>query len=369
MKLAIVCDDLIQNGGAEKVFLDVLELYPNAVVYSSVISKKWQRKLDSLGVYYRTSFIQKLPFATKLYRFYSVLYFHVLAFESFRFDQFDMVLSMSSRYAHLIFTKPQTKHVCYMHSVGRMFWETSDYFNSEFWKRFLWVIKPFLFFIRQTDYIAAQRVDSFIANSLVTKNRINKYYHRDSVLLNPSIDTGAFKSKSSIEIKEYYLVVSRLVSWKRFDIVIEAFKQSKLPLKVIGSGSDLNRLKILSKGCKNIEFLGHIPDEEKLQMLSECKALIFPQYEDFGITPIECMASGKPVIAYGSGGVKETVIPSKTGTFFNEQTKESLLNALNEFDSIQFISHNCFTQALKFDKKVFKNKLKNLLDDVYLSNN
>lgn len=367
MRLAIVCDDLIQNGGAEKVFLDVLEMYPHATVYSSVISKQWRKRLDSLGVSYVTSFLQKLPFSTLLYRFYSVLYFHVLAFESFNFDKFDVVLSMSSRYAHMIFTKPQTKHVCYMHSIGRMFWETNEYFSSESWKRLLFVINPFLFFVRQTDYVAAQRVDLFLANSKVTKNRIRKYYHRDSVLLNPSVDTARFKNiTKDPTLGNFFLVVSRLTAWKKIDIVVKAFEKTGLPLKISGTGPALLKLKSLSKPDSNIEFLGHVSNERRDVLMASCQALIFPQYEDFGIVPLECMASGRPVIAYGSGGVTETVIDGKTGVFFEEQTVDSLVKTLEKFDPNQFILHNCFTQAYKFDRTNFKRKLEKLLNNVYL---
>lgn len=381
MKLAIVCDDLIQKGGAENVFLDVLSLYPSGIVYTSIISKQWKKKLDDLGVTYKTSFIQHLPFASKLYRFYSILYLHVLAFESFKFDGFDVVLSMSSRYAHFIYTKPEVKHICYMHSVGRMFWETTDYFKSEFWKKFISIIYPFLFFIRLTDFIAAQRVDLFIANSIVTRNRIKKYYKRDALILNPSVDVSVFEKYSkqlekSKKIDNYFLVLSRLVSWKRIDIVVKAFnilsknnKDFNYKLKIAGTGSDLFRLKNLALGNSNIEILGHVSDQERIALLVNCKALINPQYEDFGITPVECMASGKPVIAYGKGGVLESIMPNKTGLFFYDQNVKSLVSVLETFDQYKFISDNCYTQARKFDITVFKTKLKTIINDVYLRSN
>lgn len=361
MKIAIVCDDLIQWGGAERVFLDVLNIYPNATVYTSVISDLWIKKLNDLNVKFRVSFLQKLPYVNKLYRFYSILYLHILAFESFDFSNFDLVISMSSRYSHFVITKPTTKHICYMHSPARMFWNTSDYFDKEFWKKFLFIINPFLFFARIADYVAAQRVDNFVSNSIVTKRRIKKYYHRDSEVINPCIDVSEFKS---FDVSDYFLVISRLAPWKRIDIVVEAFVNSKRKLKIIGSGPDLTRLKKIANGAKNIEFLTNVDDSEKKDYLSNCRALIHPQYEDFGLVPLEAMASGKPVIAYKKGGVIETIIENKTGLFFSEQTSKSLNETLAKFDNINIKSEDCFKQACKFDKKIFKNKLIALVNAV-----
>jgi len=367
MKMAIVCDDLIQHGGAEEVFLDVISQYPKAIVYTSCTSRDWKNILNKKGIEYRVSFLQKFPFVSKLYRFYSILYLHVLAFESFDFSEFDLVLSLSSRYAHLIITKPSTKHVCYMHSPARMIWSTREYFSKEVWKIFLFLIYPFLFFSLLTDYVAAQRVDIFITNSEVTKKRVKKYYGKDAVVLNPGVDISRFKVTDNVG--DYFLIIGRLLPWKRNDLVIEAVPELGLKLKIIGKGSDMFRLKILAKSNPNIEFLGYLSDPERNEYLSRCKALVYPQYEDFGIVPLECMASGRPVIAYGKGGVLETVINKKTGMFFEEQNVDSVINTLKTFDQIEFIAQNCITQAVAFDKKVFKSKLERLLSNVYLGNN
>ena len=368
MKMAIVCDDLIQWGGAEKVFLDVIKIYPGAVVFTSVISDKWKQKLQSLNVKYQISFLQKFPFVTKLYRFYSLFYLHVLAFESFDFSKFDTILSLSSRYAHFVITKPRTRHICYMHSPARMFWNTQDYFESEFWKKFLFLINPFLFFVRMNDYIAAQKVDVFIANSKVTQRRIKKYYKRDSVIINPCIDVNDFKV--SAKISDYFLMIGRMLPWKKFDLVIKAVnklnqneKNNKFKLKIIGNGADYNRLISIAKKNKHIEFLGPLNDMDKATYLSSCKALIYPQCEDFGIVPLECMASGRPVIAYGKGGVLETVT-TKTGIFFENQTIESLYDVLKKYDHFSLNPEDCILHARKFDKNDFKSKLVKLLNDV-----
>jgi len=365
--MAIVCDDLIQQGGAEEVFLDVISCYPKAIVYTSYISDYWKNILKDRNIEYRTSFLQKFPLVSKLYRFYSILYLHVLAFEGFEFSSFDLVLSLSSRYAHLVFTKPTTKHVCYMHSPARMFWNTKDYFGKEFWNLFLPLIYPFLFFSRMTDYIAAQRVDLFLVNSRVTQKRVKRYYHKESIVLNPSIEISNFHI--SKDIGDYFFIVSRLTPWKRIDLVIEAVNKLGLKLKISGYGSDLPRLKYLARNNPNIEFLGRVSDEEKYKFLSKCKALIYPQKEDFGIVPLECMASGRPVIAYGAGGALETVIPGETGLFFSEQSVESLMSTFNKYDDIKFISDTCVDRARQFDKKLFKSKLEKLLNDVYLKSN
>ncbi len=373
MKLAIVCDDLIQFGGAEKVVKLVSEIFPDAPVYTSVASKRWLEKYKKSGVDVYTSFLQKFPFAVKLNRVYSVFLLHILAFESFDFSEFDVVISLSSRYSHFIVTKPSTLHICYCHSPGRMFWESADYFENESFGG-SYILKNLAAFflqlplslIRIMDYCAAQRVDHFISNSVVTKNRINKYYGRESVLINPFADI----KKSDAALAEqststpYYLVITRLVAWKHVDIAIQACEELGLKLIIVGEGSDTERLKNISG--KNTTFLGHVSEHEKSRLIENCLALINTQSEDFGIVPVEAMSLGKPVIAYRSGGALETVIAGETGEFFDKQTSSSLMQVLKNFEPEKYNSLKCQRHASKFSSKVFTEKFVTFVNSVYL---
>ncbi|MFC1700197.1 glycosyltransferase [Patescibacteria group bacterium] len=363
MKLAIVCDDLIQYGGAEKVFEAVAEIFPEAPIYTSVASKKWLKKLKGRKVI--TSFFQKFPFSVKLNRYYSPFFLHTLAFESFNFSEFDIVLSLSSRYAHHIVTKPQTKHICYMHSPGRMFWESHDYFENETYgilrpikKLAPWFLKYPLSFLRALDFNKAQKVDKFIANSEVTKARIRKYFNRESEIINPFANLDLF-FQFQLKQGDYYLVLTRLSPWKRVDIAVEACSNLNLPLKIIGDGPDRRRLE--SMAGPSCEFLGYIDDEEKAEVISNCRAVIITQKEDFGIVPLEAMACGKSVLAYKDGGSTETVLDGLTGRFFDEQTSESLEKVLKIFNERNYDSNECKNRAKEFSKEKFQEKLKNII--------
>lgn len=365
MKLALVCDDLIQNGGAEKVLEELSDIFPDAPIYTSVASGDWLKKFEEKGREVKTSFLQKFPFSVKLNRYYSPFLLHILAFECFDFSDFDVVLSTSSRYAHFIVTKPETKHICYMHSPGRMFWEPFDYFEKENFG----VLKPLksifdkilklpLLYIKLVDYNASKRVDVFIGNSTASRKRIKKYYGIDAKVIYPGVD---FRKFSNIvpENGDYFLVITRLASWKKVDLAIEACEELKVKLKIIGEGPDLNRLKSISGDF--VEFLGYVSEEEKTEVIRKCKAVIITQKEDFGLVPLEAMACGKPVIAFKKGGATETVVQGKTGEFFEEQTSFSLKNLLSEFDSKKYFPNDCKNRAQDFDKKIFEEEFRRLI--------
>jgi glycosyltransferase involved in cell wall biosynthesis len=367
MKIAIVCDDLIQFGGQERLVEAVLEIWPDAPVFAPVISKKWQKVLQNKKIKYYASFLQRFPFAEKLYRFYSVFLLHILAFESFDFNNYDVVISISSRFSHHIITRPTTKHICYMNTPGRMFWEQRDYFEEESirgkgFKRALFdtFLSFPINFIRMLDYIAAQRVDYFIANSKTSQARIKKYYGRESRIIYPFVDLDRFKNVlKDAAISNYFLVVTRLAPWKRVDIAIEACKNLGLNLKVVGTGPALSEFK--TKTASNIEILGFVSDSKVASLYANCIAFINTQYEDFGITPLEAMACGKPVIAYGRGGVLETVKDDITGEFFKEQTVQDLISVLESFDRKKYSEEDCRIQAEKFSKQRFVEDLKSFV--------
>jgi len=362
MNLAIVCDDLIQFGGAERIVEEFSDMFPEAPIYTSVASKAWLQKYQKKGRVVKTSFLQKFPLAVKLNRYYAPFFLQELGFESFDFSIFDVVLSSSTRFAHHIITRPTTKHICYMHSPGRMFWEPQEYFENEnfgFLKPLKNLATTFLkiplLYIRILDYSAAKKVDNFIANSIFTQKKIKKYYNRDSDIVYPYIDNKSFKGVKSTE-GNYFLVVTRLLSWKKVDIAIEACKKLDVKLKIMGEGPDEQRLKSISDD--HIEFLGYLGDREKMKIMEECRALIVTQKEDFGIAPLEVMACGKPVIAYKAGGVLESVIDGVTGEFFQEQSAKSLEEVLQYFDSEKYLFSDCKKRAQGFDVETFRQRIR-----------
>jgi glycosyltransferase involved in cell wall biosynthesis len=283
MRIAIVCDDLIQFGGAEKLVMAVSEIWPDAPIYTSVISEKWKEICIKKRIEVRTSFMQKLPAVEKLNRYYSPFFLHCLAFESFNLNDFEIVLSISSRFSHGAITQPQTKHICYMNSPGRMFWESDSYFEKESYgilKLIKFLARPFLSLslsiLKLWDYTASHRVNYFIANSKTPQARIKKYYGIEAPIIYPFVD---MTNKPSSGQGDYFLTISRLQSWKRLDIVVNACSKLNLSLKIIGDGPDMQNLKNIAGS--SVEFLGYVDDKKKNELLGECKALIQAQKEDF----------------------------------------------------------------------------------------
>lgn len=372
MRLAIVHDDFIQHGGAERLVLALLSLYPSATLYTSYMSKEWQKVLSTEGIKVNTSFMQYLPAKRKLNKLYACFGFYSLAFESFIFDDFDVVISVSARFAHGIITKPETYHISYVNSPPRMFWEFHDYFENFkiassklITKASLAFLKVLSSYYRTCDYVASQRSDKVLANSKTPQSKIQKYYGRDCEIVYPFVDTKLYEGVKLIK-EDFYLVVSRLVSWKKVDQAITACIQTGDRLKVIGTGEQLTAYRKMAEGHSNIEILGYVDEKTKLTLLASCKALINTQCEDFGIVPLEAMACGKPVIAYGKGGVLETVIPGKTGVFYTEQTVNALTETLKSFDADAYLMTDCIYQARKFSLEVFAEKIQKSINSVYL---
>jgi len=375
MKIAIVCDDLTQFGGAERVMLAVSDMWPDAPVYTCFASDKWASIFREKGRKLKTSFMQKIPFAEKLDRYLFPFFFHAVAYQSFDFSEYDLVFSLSSRFAHLVITKPGTKHICYMHSPGRMFWEPFEYFQREsFWGLSLlkFLSKYFLAvplsIMRVLDFTSAQRVDHFIANSLSSKKRIKKYYKKDAEIIYPfpSFDLRSVKNSGSLEEiekltarKDYFFLITRLAPWKKIDVAIDSCEKLKMKLMISGDGPDFSRLKNLAGEFTTL--LGHANDNEKAILYKNCRALIVTQQEDFGMVAVEALAFGKPIIAFGKGGVLEIVQPGKTGEFFYEQTSASLQSVLEKFDSAKYNPQDCMESVKKFSRELFKEKVENMV--------
>ncbi len=335
MKVALVHDHLAQDGGAEKVLQVLASMYPDAPIYTLLCEANNVRQ-NYPGKRIETSIIQRLPGGVKHYQWY--LAFMPMAVEFFDLGEYDLVLSDTSSFAKGVITSPHTLHVCYCHTPTRYLWsDTHQYINElKYNKWFKKIISLVLNRIRIWDRLAADRVDLFIANSKTVQKRITKYYRRDSVVIYPPVETEHFSVASIDPMKQeapYFLVGCRLAPYKRVDITIEAFKSlgAEYRLKVFGDGVDLNRLQKLAGEANNIEFVGRVTDETKAELYQNCLAFINPQEEDFGITPVEAMASGRPVIAYQRGGATETIKEGETGLFFDQQTPAAIAEIVHKF--------------------------------------
>ena len=360
MKVALVHDFLNQVGGAERVLQIFHEIFPRAPVYT-ITYDHTETRGEFRDMDIKTSFIQRLPFGIKQYKWY--LSMMPAAIEQFDFSNYDIVLSDCSAFSKGVIVRPETLHISYIHSPTRYLWNDTHSYTEEIKQPGM--IKKMLPLvlnkIRTWDHLAAQRVDKMVANSKTVAERIRKYYNRESDIIYPPVETS--KYSISGEVADYFLIVSRLRPYKRVDLVVEAFNALRLPLKVIGAGEELERLKKMSND--NIEFLGPVSDKEKAKYLSKCRAFIHPQEEDFGITALEAMASGRPVIAYKKGGAVETVIPNKTGILFEDQTPWNLVDAVRDFDYKQYDPEEIRKHALDFDIKLFKDRIERYIFDNY----
>ena len=307
------------------------------------------------------SFIPKMPFARRKFRWYLPLM--VPATEGYNLNNFDVVLSDSSGLAKGVITGPKSLHVCYCHTPTRYLWSDHNQIIDKLERnrligRFSQLYRSYL---RIWDRQAADRVDKFIANSRYVAKRIKKYYHRDSVVIHPPVDISRFKI--SDDIQNYYLIISRLRPYKKVDLAIQAFNKLGLPLYIIGSGEEEARLKEMAG--PHIKFLGNVSDEEAVKYLSHCKAFIHPQEEDFGITPVEAMASGRPVIAYGVGGALETVKPGVSGVHFDEQSWEALADTVIHFKLKDFEPDRVREHAKQFDVTHFKQRIREYINSAW----
>lgn len=368
MKVALIHDHLAQDGGAEKVLKVLAEMFPEAVIYT-LLSDKLKTDKYLKGRRIDTSIIQRLPGGIKHYRWY--LPFMPLAVEFFDLHTYDLVISDTSSFAKGVITLPNVPHICYCHTPTRYLWsDTHSYINELKYNKFVKkIISLLLSNLRMWDFSAAARVDYFIANSKTVAKRIKKYYRRESDVIYPPIETSHFfisDLKTQAPEENYFLAGCRLVPYKRIDIVIEAFKilGDKYRLKIFGDGVDLERLKEIVGEATNIDFLGRVSEDEKAVLFSRAQAFINPQEEDFGITPVESLASGRPVIAYRKGGVTETVEEAKSGLFFDEQTGGAIAEVVKKFKSEDFNSEEIKLYSEKFSVERFKEEINSFIAEV-----
>ncbi len=364
-KVALVHDWLTGMRGGEKCLEVLCELFPEATIYT-LLHKKGSVSETISRMKIKTSFIQNLPFASSHYQKYLPLF--PTAIEQFDLTGFDLVISSSHCVAKGVITSPETCHICYCFTPMRYAWEMYyTYFSHNSVSPLIrWSIPFFMNYLRTWDEKSADRVDRFVAISENVRRRIKKHYRRDADVIYPPVDTEHFDL--SRKEGEYYLVISALVPYKRIDLAVLAFNELNLPLVVIGEGSE--KKKLMKIGKKDVKFLDWQTHSELKKHYAKCKALIFPGEEDFGIVPVEAQACGKPVLAFGKGGVTESVKgaypdqqidSSHTGVFFYPQTKEALIKAVQRFESTRFDPERIRENALRFDKKVFKEKIKEFI--------
>jgi glycosyltransferase involved in cell wall biosynthesis len=354
-RIAITHHWLTSSGGAEKVLYELHRLFPDAPIYTTAYNKKKFPELADADI--RTTFLDKVPFLKYKHQFFPV--FLGLPFKTLDMSQYDIVISSCAAEAKYVKTGPKTLHICYCHTPVRYYW--SDYEwrlkNMPFGK-LNWLAKfvyPALIrTLRHYDYQAAQNVDLFVANSQHIKRRIAQYYDRDSTVIYPGITLPAPRNTKPVR-QDYYLIVGRQVASKRLDIAVEAFNILGLPLKVAGVGEELLRQRPLAHD--NIEFLGRVSDAQRDTLMAQAKAFIFPPEEDFGMVPLESMAAGTPVIAYNSGGAPEYVTDGETGVLFNDQTPESLVEAVHRFEKMVFDPQQLKARAQDFDVANFRTNI------------
>lgn len=367
MKVALIHDFLIQNGGAEAVLKIFAQMFSDAPIFTLVYDEK---KMDP---YFRDkkiipSFIQKIPFGKKKYQWFLPLM--PLAIEQLNLMDYDLIISSSSAFANAVITNPDSMHICYCHTPTRYLWTDSyEYVRDLKYNILVKKIIPFtLHKIRMWDRIAAERPNYILANSKCVQKRIKRYYNRDSDIIYPPVEISKFSIADNIEIdkrKGYFLIGGRLVAYKRFDMVVKAFNKLGMHLKVFGEGPEMGKLRKMARN--NIEFLGRVSDEERQKLYRGAIAFLNPQEEDFGITAIESMASGRPVIAFKRGGALETVIEGITGEFFALQDWASLADTIIKFKPEKFDPSRIRAHAEKFDVENFKKKIREFIDKKLLN--
>jgi glycosyltransferase involved in cell wall biosynthesis len=351
VNVALVHDWLTGRRGGEKVLEVFAEIFPAAPIYTLFHFPGSQaEEIDRRTIH--TSFLQKMPFLRKRYRWY--LHFFPLAVELFDLQEYDFIISSSHCVAKGAIPRPDALHVSYIHSPVRYAWnQYFAYFSPDklgFFSRRL--IPPVIHRLRQWDVTSTSRVDHFLANSKTVAQRIYRYYRRKADVVHPPVDTEFFRPGN--RDGDYFLLVSALVPYKKIDLAIRAFNRNGLRMKIVGNGPDYKKLKKTAK--KNIEFLGFLSPQDLLKAYQEAIALLMPGEEDFGINSLEAQACGIPVIAYGRGGATETIIPQETGLFFPVSTPESLQTALDKFQGLAFNKSTIRANALTFSRDLFKQK-------------
>lgn len=360
-KIALVHHWLVSRGGAEKVLYELHQMYPDAPIYTAAYIPQKFPEFAAADV--RTTFLDKIPYLKHKHQLFPV--FLGLPFKTLDMSEYDIVISSCAAEAKYVRTNSKTLHICYCHTPVRYYWTDYEWrLRNLPFGRFNWlarVVFPLVVgILRRVDYKGAQGVDVYVAISRHIQRRIKKYYHHDSTVINPPIQTEQLLSLPR-RVSDYYLIVGRQVAAKRLDIAIDAFNTLGLKLKIAGTGEEIDRQRQRAKS--NIEFLGWISDEERDQLYAGAKAFIFPPEEDFGLVPLEAMAAGTPVIAYNAGGAQEYVTDGETGVLFDNQTGSSLAAAVQRFEGMSFDELVIRDNARKYDVSIFRERMGRFVED------
>jgi glycosyltransferase involved in cell wall biosynthesis len=359
-KLALVHDWLNQIGGAEDVLDTLVDLYPEHPIFTSIYAP------DVMPSHYtdwdiRTRWIDRMPGIHSHHQPYLPLY--PIAWGGLDLSEYDVILSNKSGFCHGVQNGKNTLHICYCLAPTRYVWQLDSYIAREGYGRFANIaLGPLIQWMKKWDYNAAQRVDHFIAISSEIQERIRHYYDRESIIIYPPVDTRRFAVEDA-EPEDYFLIVSRLIPYKRIDLAVQAATRLGVPLKIGGKGRDMDRLREMAG--PTVEFLGFVPDDDLPGLMARAKAFVFPGLEDFGITPLQSQAAGRPVIAYGGGGALDTVIPGKSGEHFTEVTVDAIANVMASFDADRYDPAWMRQHASKFDTALFQQRIKAYVDQAY----
>lgn len=362
MKVALVHDYLVQDGGAERVLLALHSLFPQAPIFTLFHDPKATHpELREADI--RPSSLNRKPFAPKYYQWY--LPFMPHAVEAFDLSEFDLIISNSSSFGKGAIASPHALHIGYCHTPTRFLWQerigyVNDLPQPAFIKRFL---PHFLHSLRQWDRLAAERPDILFTNSKISASRIKRYYQREARVLYPPVDVASTPLATSKG--EGWLAGGRLVAYKRFDLIVRAFAKLNIPLTIFGDGPELERLKKIAG--RNTRFLGRVDEQTKIELYQRCQGFIHPQVEDFGITAVEAMAAGKPVIAYKHGGAQETVIPGVTGVHLEVQCWEDIAETVRRFDIYSFDPKVIRAHAEQFSRARFLDEMKKAIDEACIA--
>jgi len=357
-RTVIVHDYLNQYGGAERVLEVVHALAPCAPVYTSMYEPNAMPR-DYRGWDIRTTWIQHVPDVTR--RQQRALPFYPLAFERLRVPDCDLVLSSSSAFAKMAAPPPGAAHVSYVHSPMRFAWDLEQYVERERLPDAARIgLRPLMALFRQRDRATLNRVDRFVANSTAVRERIRAFWKRDATVIFPPVDVEGFQPVSASEVQDYYLMVSRLVPYKRFDLAIEACNVLRLPLWIVGDGRD--RAALEAQAGPTVRFLGRVSDEELRGLYARSRAALFMSEDDFGIAQVEAQAAGRPVIAFAAGGVFDTVVPDVTGTYVVDQSALSLIEAFQRFEQTSFSTDAIVSHVARFGRVRFERELVDLVE-------